>query len=82
MTTPKQTIRDRNLMAFLMTNGFKLNFIPRSDHGLDAEVAWSKELDTACQDYRGNRDVPVQTFISSCRFISDRIRDQRKRGVL
>lgn len=81
MQIPTQTltIRDRNLIAFLLVAGLQADFIPRSDNGLDADFQLSPELDNACKAYMSNCSIPVQSFISACRLISDRIRDHRNR---
>lgn len=79
MTTQTLTIKDRNLIAYLLVNGFTCDFVPRSDNGLDAEFAWSPELENACKDYMSNRGVPVQSFVAACKHIADRIRDHRQR---
>lgn len=73
------TIKDRNNTAYLLANGFTCDFVPRPDGGLDAEFIWTLELETACQEYMGNRGVPVQSFVAACKYIGDRIRDHRNR---
>ncbi len=79
MTTQTLTIKDRNLTAYLLANGFTCDFVPRSDNGLDAEFLWSIELEKGCKDYMANRAVPVQNFVAACKYIGDRIRDHRQR---
>jgi hypothetical protein len=73
-------IKDRNLIAYLIANGYTLDLIPRTDApGVDGEIEWSEDLDRSCADYHGNRGVPVQSFIQACRFISNHIALQRQR---
>lgn len=75
--TKTLTIKDRNNTAYLLANGFTCNFVSRPDGGLDAEFAWTLDLEIACKDYMGNRGVPVQSFVAACRYIGDRIREHR-----
>ncbi|MGE3550884.1 MAG: DUF5659 domain-containing protein [Geobacter sp.] len=83
--TLTMTIRDRNLTAFLLANGFTCRHVPRDDgSAVDAEFQWSEELDQARQAYLSNRPVPVQSFIAACRHLGDQIKlfQQQKRGRL
>lgn len=81
-TTQTKTIRDRNIIAYLIACGFQCDFIPRSDGGLDAEFPASGALDAACMGYTVNQLIPVQSFIAACRHISDAIHDHRKRQAV
>lgn len=79
-TKHRITIRDRNLMAYLIANGYSIDLIPRADvPGVDGELEWSEDLDRSCQDYHGNRGVPVQSFVQACRYISTQIALQHQR---
>lgn len=80
--TKKMIIRDRNNSAYLLANGFTCDFVPRPDGGLDCEFIWNIDLDTALQDYMSNRGVPVQSFVTACRYIADRIREHRQRVTI
>lgn len=84
MTLTETTIvRDRNKIAYLIACGFQCDFIPRGDDGLDAEFPTSNVLEAASMAYVLNQAIPVQSFISACRYISDAIRDHRQqRGVI
>lgn len=74
------TIKDRNLIAFLLALGCKIDITPRTDGpGVDGEIEWSDDLDRACSDYHRNVSVPVQSFIQACRYISNQIALQRQR---
>ena len=77
--TETLTVKDRNLIAYLLVNGIACDFVPRSDGGLDAEFPWSIALENGCKYYMGNRGVPVQSFVAACQHIADRIRDHRQR---
>jgi len=80
--TITKTIKDRNLMAYLLANGFICDFVPRpGGTDLDAEFQWSDELDRACMDYMGNRGVPVQSFVAACRHIGEEIKRFRQRST-
>ncbi len=75
------TIKDRNLTAYLLTNGFTPKFVPRADGTtLDAEFVWSEDLDRARTDYISNRGVPVQSFVAACRHIGDQIKRYQQNG--
>lgn len=80
--TQTTTIRDRNKIAFLIACGFQCDFVPRNDGGLDAEFPNSKALDASCMAYTLNHAIPVQGFISACRYISDAIHNHRQRQAV
>lgn len=77
--TITKTIKDRNLTAYLLANGFTCRFTPRlGTNDLDADFAWTDDLDRCCLDYVGNRGVPVQSFVAACRFIGEQIKVHRQ----
>ncbi|QEM67295.1 hypothetical protein FO488_03425 [Geobacter sp. FeAm09] len=80
--TMTKTIKDRNLVAYLLANGFTCTFAPRPGTSeLDAVFPWSEALDHSCMDYTGNRGVPVQSFVAACRFIGEKIKAHRQGGT-
>ena len=78
--TITKTIKDRNLAAYLLANGFACDFVhrPHSEE-LDAEFLWDEDADRSCQEYLSNHCVPVQSFIAACRYIGQRIKEHRQR---
>ncbi len=77
-TKTKITIKDRNLIAYLLANGHVCEFIRRpSASEIDAEFVRNRTLDHACMDYAGNREVPVQSFVAACRQVGSIIRQHR-----
>lgn len=78
-STETITIRDRNKIAYLLACGFICKFVERNDGGLIAEFPNSNALEAASMAYVLNQAIPVQAFISACRYISDAIRDHRQR---
>jgi hypothetical protein len=79
-TTLTRTVRDRNLIAFLIARGFTCDFTPRNGtEELDARFPVSCALERACQEYAGNHPIPVQSFVAACRIIGEQIRAHRQR---
>lgn len=78
-STQTVIVRDRNRIAFYIALGFTCDFVPRPDGRLDGEFQICEELEKAAQAFNQNYPVPVQSFTSACRFISDAIQNHRQR---
>ena len=76
----KITIRDRNHISYLLALNFICTFV-ESPRGLDAVFECSPELDQANKDYLHNSLIPVQSFVTASRYVSDQIKAYRIRGA-
>ena len=72
------TVRDRNLISFLVTIGFQCEFVPQAGGSVDAEFESTEQLATATKQYMANCPVAVQSFVSASKYVSDRIRQCRQ----
>jgi len=81
MTRPtRQTtiVRDRNHASFLVANGLQCDFLIDTDDLVVAEFEVSPELFEATNAYLHNSPIPVQSFVSACRYVGDQIRDRKR----
>ena len=71
---------DRNLSAFLRAKGHEVFFSPRRAGHLDFEFISTPQLMADVQSFNQNPNIPVLTFLSAQRELTDAIRDHRNRG--
>lgn len=71
-------IRDRNHASFLVAHGIPCEFLVDTDGIVVAEFEVSPELFEATNAYLHNTPIPVQSFVSACRFVGDRINELKR----
>lgn len=79
-TRPTTTISDRNLAAYLRAIGHEANYSPRQNGHIDFVFVISDFLLANIQAYNQNPPIPVLSFLSAQRELTDAIRDHRNRG--
>jgi hypothetical protein len=77
-TRPTTIIRDRNHASFCVAYGLSPEFLLDTDGIVVAEFQVSPELFEATNAYLHNSPIPVQSFVSACRYVGDRINDLKR----
>ena len=80
-TIKSTTTSDRSLSAFLKARGHDPHYSPRPSGHLDFEFILSPKLLADIDDYNKNANVPVLTFLTAQRLLTDAIRDHRHRNA-
>lgn len=75
------TISDRNKAAFLVASGHEVFFEPCSDGRVNFQFIISPELYELSESYNRNALIPVLTYVSAQRQLTDAIHDYRQRYV-
>ncbi len=78
MEKKKFTVRDRNLISYLITLGHPCEFVPQAGGVIEAEFEHSDQIKEATLAYMGNCSVAIQSFVSASKYVSDRIRQARQ----
>lgn len=79
-TRKSTTISDRNLAAYCRARGHEVGYSPRHAGHLDFEFILTPQLIADIQAYNQNPPIPVLTFLSAQRELTDAIRDHRNKG--
>jgi hypothetical protein len=78
--TGTTTISDRSLAAYLRAKRHEVGYSPRHNGHLDFEFILTPQLMADIQAFNQNPTIPVLTFLSAQRELTDAIRDHRNRG--
>lgn len=74
------TIQDRNCILYLVASGFSPASFGSCGDVVKASFEWLEQFDGARADYIANKSIPVQNFITACRFVGDAIKRLRGGG--
>lgn len=80
-TRTSTTISERSLAAYLRARGHEVFYSPRNSGHLDFEFILTPRLIADIKAYNQNPPIPVLTFLSAQRELTDAIRDHRSRST-